>query len=64
MVDFNSIINPIILIVIFVGIGWILFRAFKPMLAGLGGLIGRGWGKVKDQASHTETFKQNYVDYQ
>ena len=47
MTWFDQLLNWIIPPIVFVALGYFIYKIFKPMLSGLGGTLGLGWEKLK-----------------
>lgn len=51
----NQILNFAIPPIVFVALGYFIYKMFKPMLSGLGGTFGLGWDKLKGGSPETKT---------
>jgi len=53
----DTILNYTIPPIIFIVLGYWLYKMFKPMFEGLGGAIGGLWGKVKGEEQESQKIK-------
>lgn len=59
----DSILNFVIPPMIFVFVAWILYKAFKPMLEGLGGLFKKIFDKIKGESDDALSV-EGYIEYE
>jgi len=63
MTAFESVLNFVMPIVAVVGFLYLMYKAMKPSLQGIGGLFTRAWKKVRGQDDLPEADMPVYIEY-